>query len=89
MFLLFLTLFKRVYLCVKHFREEDIEYMLIVPNGDGTFRKEPRAKSKVKEGAIPVFLPECPSISQPTTSTKRKRLSLDSREEELLTKPCH
>ena len=58
--------------------------MLIVPNGDGTFRKEPRAKSKVKEGAIPVFLPECPSISQPTTSTKRKRLSLDSREEELL-----
>ena len=76
--------FKRVYVCVKHFREEDIEYMHIVPNGDGTFRKEPRAKSKVKEGAVPVFLPGCPSISQPTTSTKRKRLSLDSREEELL-----
>ena len=76
--------FKRVYVCVKHFREEDIECMHRVPNGDGTFREEPRARPKVKEGAVPVFLPGCPSISQPTTSTDSRRLSLDSREEELL-----
>ena len=47
--------FKGVYVCVKHFREEDIEYTHKVPNGDGTFREIARVNPRLKEGAIPAF----------------------------------
>ena len=71
---------KAVYVCVKHFREEDIEYSHKVPNGDGTFREIPRVSPKLKDGAVPVYLPGCPSYYQ--SSTKRRR-PLDLREYEL------
>ena len=70
---------------MKHFREDDIEYTHKVPNGDGTFREISRINPRLKDGAIPAFLPWHPSIcSQPTTTKKRRRLSLDSKDEELL-----
>ena len=33
---------KTVFVCLKHFREEDIEYTHKVPNGEGTYRELPR-----------------------------------------------
>ena len=72
-------------MCVKHFREDYIEYTHKVPNGDGSFLEIARINPRLKEGAIPAFLPGHPSIcSQPTTTQKRRRLSLDSKDEELL-----
>ncbi|KAI6659855.1 hypothetical protein LOD99_14195 [Oopsacas minuta] len=44
---------KVVNVCIKHFREEDVEYFHKLPNGDGTFTSVPRDKLKLKEGAIP------------------------------------
>ena len=44
----------------------------------------PRARPKLKEGAVPCLLPGCPSYYSTTTKTKRTRLSYKSKEEELL-----
>ena len=79
--------FKGVYLHIKHFREEDIEYTHRIPNRDGTFREIARINPRLKQGAIPAFLSGHSSIhSQPTTtkSASRDRRSLDSKDEELL-----
>ena len=74
---------KTVFVCVKHFREEDIEYTHKVPNGDGTYREFPRKNLKLKDWTVPTHLPGCPShYSQSTTN--RRRLSFDSKEDELL-----
>ena len=79
-----LQLFKGVYMCVNHFRQEDFEYTHKVPNGDGTYREIPRVNPKLKDGAVPVFLPGHPSIcSQSITSTKRRRVSPTSKDEEM------
>ena len=51
---------KAVYVCVKHFRDEDIEYTHRVPNGDGTFKEIPRVNPKLKNGAVPVFYQDVP-----------------------------
>ena len=74
---------KAVYVCVKHFRTEDIEYSHKVPNGENTFREIPRVNPKLKDDAVPVFLPRCPShYSQ--SAAKRSRRSLDSKDDEFL-----
>ena len=75
---------KVVPVCIKHFREEDIEASHQVPKGDGTFTEVPRDRPKLKECAVPCLLPGCPSYYSPTSRTKRIRLSYDSKEEELL-----
>ena len=46
---------RAVNVCVKHFREGDIEYTHKVPNGDGTYREIPRSHLKLKEGAVPAL----------------------------------
>ena len=44
----------------------------------------PRVNPKLKDGAVPVFLPEHPSIcSQSIASTKRRRVSPTSKDEEM------
>ena len=68
-----------VYVCVKHFRTEDIEYTHKVPNGDGTFPEIPRVNPKLKDDAVPVFLPGCPSYYS-QSAAKRSRRSLDSKD---------
>ena len=40
--------FKVVYVCVNHFRQEDVEFTHKVPNGDGTYREIPRVNPKLK-----------------------------------------
>ena len=75
---------KVVRVCIKHFKEEDIETTHRVPKGDGTFMEVPRARPKLKEGAVPCLLPGCPSDYSTTSKTKRSRLSYESKEEELL-----
>ena len=72
---------KVVNVCIKHFREEDVEYFHKVPNGDGTFTNVLRDKLKLKEGAIPCLLPGCPSYYSSTLPAKRTRLSYVSKEE--------
>ena len=74
---------KTVFVCVKHFREEDIEYTHKVPNGDGTYRELPRKNPKLKDWTVPAYLPGCPSYYSQST-TKRRRLSFDSKEDEQL-----
>ena len=72
-----------VYVCVTHFRKEDIEYTHIIPNVDVTFREVPRVSPKLKDGAVPAFLPGFPPYYS-QCPTKRSRLSLDSKEDEFL-----
>ena len=60
-----------VYVCVKHFQKEDVEYTFKVPKGDGAFTEVPRAKPKLKEGAVPCLLPGCPAYYLSTQPTKR------------------
>ena len=74
---------KAVNVCVKHFREGDIEYTHKVPNGDGTYREIPRSHLKLKEGAVPSLLPGCPAYYS-SSATKRSRLSFESKDDELL-----
>ncbi|KAI6648378.1 hypothetical protein LOD99_8168 [Oopsacas minuta] len=75
---------KVVNVCIKHFREEDVEYIHKVPNGDGTFTSVPRYKLKLKGGAIPCLLPGCPSYYSSTSTSKRARLSYEPKEKEML-----
>ena len=74
---------KAVYVCANHFRTEDIEYTHKVPNGDGTFRETPRVNPKLKDDAVPVFVPGCPSYYS-QSAAKRSRRSLDSKDDEFL-----
>ena len=57
---------KVVRVCIKHFREQDIETTHRVPKGDGTFTEVPRATLKLAEGAVPCLLPGCPSYNSTT-----------------------
>ena len=75
---------KAVKVYAKHFRDDDIEVVHKVPNGDGTFTKVPRAKLKLKDGAIPCFLPSCPSYYSSKSTSKRTRLSFETKEEEMM-----
>ena len=69
---------------LEHFREEDIEYMHRVPNGDGSYREMPRSRPKLKEGAVPAILPGCPLYYSSHSTNKRSRLSLECKDDELL-----
>ena len=75
-------LLKVVNVCIKHFREEDVEYFHKVPNGDGTFTNVPRDKLKLKEGAVTCLNPGCSPYYSSTLPAKRTRLSYVSKEEE-------
>ena len=75
---------KVVYVCSKHFREEDIEYIHRVPNGDGSYREKPRSRPKLIEGAVPAILPECPLYYSSHSTNKRSRLSRECNDDKLL-----
>ena len=79
---------KAVYVSVKHFREEDIEYTHRVPNGDGTFREVPRVSPKLKDGAVPVFLPGCPPTILNVLQSEVVCLSTLKKMNSSI-KPCH
>ena len=71
---------KAVYVCLKHFHEEDILFTHKIPSGDGTFTEIPPARPMLREGAIPRLLPGCPSYYS-NSSSKRTRLSFESKED--------
>ena len=75
---------KFVYVCSKHFREDEVETTHKVPNGDGSYREIPRNRPKLKDGAVPTILPGCPRYSSSHTATKRTSLSLEDKDDELL-----
>ena len=58
---------KVVGVCIKHFREEDIETTHRVPKGGGTFMQVPGARPKMKEAEVPCLLPGCPSYYSTTS----------------------
>ena len=74
---------KVVNVCVKHFRSEDVDSFHKVPRGDGTFTEIPRGKLNLKDGVVPCLLPGCPSYYSSTSTTKRTRLSYESKEEQM------
>ena len=74
---------KVVYVCINHFQKDDIDYTFQVPRGDGTFTEVPRAKPKLKEGAVPSLLLGCPAYYS-TKPNKRNRLSYNAKEEDLM-----
>ena len=72
---------KHVYVCIHHFRDEDIERTYKVPNPDGSFTENPRGKPKLRKGAVPPSLPgSAPYHSE--LSSKPARLSFDTKEDE-------
>ena len=75
---------KVVYVCSKHFREGEVETTHKVPNGDGSYREILRSRLKLKDGAVPTILPGCPAYYSSHSATKRTRLSIDDKDDELL-----
>ena len=70
-------------MCSKHFKEGEIEYTHRLPSGDGTYREIPRKNLKLKEGAVPSILPGCPAYYSTQPTTKRRRLSSQTKDDEL------
>ena len=63
---------KAVYVCIKHFQKEDIDFTFKVPKRNGTFAEVQRVKPMLKEGTVQSLLPGCPAYYS-TRSTKRTR----------------
>ena len=73
---------KTIFVCVKHFREEDIIKKFQILQPDGTYDGIPRKKYKLSDDAIPCIFPNCPfylSLTQP----KPVRFSRDEKDAEL------
>ena len=51
-----------VYVCAKHFQNEDIQYFHTVPRGDGTSYEVPRGRPVLHPSAVPSLLPGCPVL---------------------------
>ena len=76
---------ENVFVCVEHFREEDIirNYNILQP--DGTYSIIPRKKYKLSDEAVPCIYPNCPSYLT-SIPTKLVRYSRDDKEAELFQK---
>ena len=57
----FIEEIKKIYVCVKHFRDEDVENVFSIPQPDGSITQEKRILPKLSTLAVPCFLPGCPS----------------------------
>ena len=74
-----MTDFKFIFVCAKHFREDDIEHVFKMPNPDGSFSEISRAQPKLRTGAVPSILPGCSSYySKPLAPIHR--LSFEEKE---------
>ena len=76
---------KNVFVCVKHFREEDIISNYNVLQSDGTYSSIPRKRCKLSDDAVPCIYPNCPSYLT-SIQTKPVRYSRDEKEAELFEK---
>ena len=53
---------------ISEFRDEDVELLHKLPNGDGTFTAIPLGKLKLKYDTVPCLLPRCPSYYSSTST---------------------
>ena len=59
----FIEEIKKIYVCLKHFRDEDVEIFFNIPQPDGSILQEQRNLPRLRPLAVPRFLPGCPSTS--------------------------
>ena len=74
---------QNIYVCIKHFRDEDVETHFAIPQQDGSIKKVKRDILKLHQAAIPQFLPGCPSYLS-THSLKPTRLDSSVKDRHLL-----
>ena len=73
---------KSVYVCIKHFREEDIIRTFEIHQADGSMQPIALSKPKLIETAIPCVIPECPKYLS-STGNNPARLTYEYKEQEL------
>ena len=73
---------KHVFLCIKHFREEDVEHVYKVQNPDGSVSEIPRGQPKLRKDAVPCFLQDCPSYYSAPSSSRGHRFSFESKQDD-------
>ena len=70
-----------IFICINHFREEDIIRIVRALQAGGTYSEIPRIRPTYRPNAVPVIFQGCPSYFTSTAHTS-KRFSRKSREEE-------
>ena len=70
-----------MYLCAKHFDPQDIVNTQTYLDVDGMYKTR-SIQARLKKGALPKYLPNCPTYFN-DTSIKQQRLDRDRRESEL------
>ena len=77
-----------IFICINHFRVEDIVRVDRTLQGDGTYTEVPRITPTYRPNAIPVIFQGCPSHFTSAAQTS-KRFSRESKEEENFAKGLH
>ena len=84
----FIEEIRKIYVCLKHFRDEDVEFFFNIPQPDGSILQEKRNLPRLRPLAVPRFLPGCPSyLSNPTQcapTTPSTRLDLNTKDRDFL-----
>ena len=70
-----------IFICIQHFREDDLIRVDIILQADGTYIEIPRERPTYRPNAVPVMFLGCPSYF---TSTKEstKRYTRESKDKE-------
>ena len=76
------------FICINHFREEDIIRVDRILQADGTYTETPRIRSTYSPNALPVIFQCFPSHFTSTAQTS-KRFSRETKEEEDFAKGLH
>ena len=74
---------KKIYVCLKHFQDEDVETHFSIPQPDGTRLEVKRSVPRLHKDAIPRILPGCPSYLSNLTQ-KQNRLDRCTKERDQL-----
>ena len=77
-----------IFICIHHFREEDIIRVDRTIQADGTYTETPCIRPTYRPNAVPVLFHGCPSYFTTTTQTS-KRFSRESKEEANFAKGLH
>ena len=76
---------ENIFICIHHFRDEDIIRVDRALQADGTYTEIPRIRPIYRPNAVPVIFQGCPSHFTSIAPTS-KRFRLESREEEYFAK---
>ena len=83
----FIEEIKKNYVCLKHFRDEDVEIFFNIPQPDGSILQEQRNLPRLRPLAVPRFLPGCPSYLSnpiPARTTSSTRLDKNTKDRDSL-----